>query len=89
MGSAIIDAIRSGGGYLQEHGLWVALGVFLFVLLAAFIRKANEAGVAAKPEEERLRIQERQDSIQTTGNIIGCLGAIIITIWIIYGMFFA
>jgi len=84
MGSLILEAFRTGAGYLQEYGIWVALGVFLFMLVSGFIRASQKSEVnQISPEVIR-----RQENIETTGNAIGCIGAIIVTCWILYMIIF-
>ena len=81
---AILNGISTGIGTASNYGIWWGIGAFILVMLVFVRKKHDDEKIKQLSEEEQLKIQYRHDNIETAGCLIGGLGAVIITAYLIY-----
>ncbi|MFK7785127.1 MAG: hypothetical protein AB8B56_08425 [Crocinitomicaceae bacterium] len=88
----ILDALRSALGFFQEYGWWVAIPVFLLVLIFGFAKKHMDENPSTEapewkpvlPEKELTPEEDKNEGLKSLGCLLLFLiVALIIVIYLI------
>ena len=82
--SVFWEALRTGVGFGRDYGLWWGFFAFVLVLIAFFRKQSNAAKIKQLSPEQQFKIQQRQNSIETGGCLIGGSLALIMTLVMLY-----